>query len=80
MKILSLKLREEIFNDVERVVKNCKISRNAYINEALQFYNKLNQRKAMKQKLHKESRAVSESSLRVLKEFERFEEHLPEWK
>jgi hypothetical protein len=42
MKLLSLKLKDSVFEDVEQVLKKMKIPRNAYINEALEFYNKLN--------------------------------------
>ena len=77
MKSLSLKLREDVFNEVERVVHAVRIPRNTYINEALAFYNRLNRRKLIKRRLWEESRAVRLNSLRVLKEFERFEDDLP---
>ena len=77
MKALSLKLRDDVFEEVERVVRAIRIPRNTYINQALDFYTKLNERKLLKQRLQKESRAVRLNSLRVLKEFERFEDDLP---
>ena len=78
MKILSLKLKETIFEEVERVVRNIHVSRNSYINEALQFYNKLNQRKLLRGKLQKESQLARASSLEVLSEFEKIEDRIPE--
>ncbi len=78
MKVLSLKLRGDLFEEVERVVRAIRIPRNTYINQALDFYTQLNKRKLLKQQLQKESRAVRLNSLRVLKEFERFEDDLPE--
>ena len=78
MKTLSLKLRESIFEEVERVVKNIHISRNAYINEALNFYNKISRRRSLRIKLGKESGAVRANSLETLAEFEKFEDRLPE--
>ena len=77
MKALSLKLRDDVFEDVERVIRVIRIPRNTYINRALDFYTKLNKRKLLKRSLQRESKAVHLSSLRVLKEFERFEEDLP---
>ena len=77
MKVLSLKLRGDVFEEVERVVRAIRIPRNTYINQALDFYTKLSKRKLLKQQLQKESKAVRVNSLRVLKEFERFEDDLP---
>lgn len=76
MKVLSLKLQDEIFEDVEKVVKNFHISRNAYINKALLVYNKLNQRKLLQKKLQKESKFVQSVSLEVLHELEQIEDDL----
>ena len=77
MKTLSLKLKEEIFDDAQRIIDAIRISRNAYINQALALYNKLNRRNLLRRKLRAESRAVKENSLEVLREFERFEDELP---
>jgi hypothetical protein len=77
MKTLSLKLKEGIFDDAERIIEAIRISRNAYINQAVAFYNKLNRRNLLRRKLRAESSAARESSLQVLREFERFEEDLP---
>ena len=74
MKVLSLKLKNEIFKEVEKVVRRIHISRNAYINQALSFYNAVNRRKLLKGQLIRESAAVSASSLEVLREFERLED------
>ncbi len=74
MKVLSLKLKENIFIEAERIVRRVHLSRNAYINQALEFYNKLNQRKLLKEQLARESKLVRDSSLEVLSEFERFED------
>lgn len=74
MKPLSLKLRESVFNEVEKVTHKMGIPRNSYINEALDFYNKLNKRRLLKRQLHQESESVSKNSLEVLREFERLED------
>ena len=78
MKLLSLKLRDEVFQEVEDVLHIIKIPRNAYINHALVFYNQLHKRKRRQQQLRRESQAVRAESLAVLEEFERLEDALPE--
>ena len=70
MKLLSLKLKDEIFQEVEEVVKKFNIPRNAYINEALDFYNKVNRRRLLKKQLSKEVGMVRATSMEVLREFE----------
>ena len=71
MKLLSLKLQDDIFNEVEKVVHSIHVPRNAYINRALAFYNQLYKRKLLKKQLEKESKAVRGVSLEVLHEFEK---------
>jgi hypothetical protein len=75
-KALSLKLREEIFDQVEIITKQVHVPRNTYINHALDFYNAYNRRKLLRDKLHKESRLVRNDSLRILHEFEKLEDDL----
>ena len=72
MKNLSLKLEEEIFMESEIIVGKVNKNRNRYINEAVEFYNKLYRRKLLATQLKKESGLVAKDSLEVLKEFERF--------
>ena len=75
MKVLSLKLKEDVFNEVDRVVKKIRISRNAYINEALEFYNKVQKRRLLSKKLKQESKAVRSGSLEVLHELEKLDDN-----
>jgi hypothetical protein len=70
MKTLSLKLDDNIFNETEDVLVKVKKSRNRYINEAVDFYNRVNKRNLIARKLAKESRLVKNESLAVLAEFE----------
>ena len=70
MKTLSLKLDDSVFAETEQVINQFKISRNRYINEALDFYNKVQKRKILASKLEKESRLVNDESQKVLHEFE----------
>ncbi len=77
-KALSLKIRDEIFDEVEEIIHKLKTPRNAYINSALDYFNRLNRRKLLKDAYIKESKLVRKNSLDVLEEFELFEESIPE--
>ena len=70
MKTLSLKLDDNIFNETEDILARIKKSRNRYINEAVDYYNRVNRRALIAKRLAKESRIVSKESLLVLNEFE----------
>jgi hypothetical protein len=70
MKTLSLKLDDSVFTDTEQVLSHIKKSRNRYINEALDYYNKVQKRKLLASKFEKESKLVKEESLKVLHECE----------
>ena len=73
-KVLSLKIKGEIFEDVEAQTKRLHMPRNTYINEALDFYNALNRRKGLRQKLKKESLLTRKNSMDILSEMEKLEE------
>ena len=77
-KVLSLKLKDEIFREAEEILRQNKRPRNAYINEAINFYNKLWKRKLLKRTLTRESALVANDSLEVLLCFEQIEDDLPE--
>jgi hypothetical protein len=70
MKTLSLKLDDNIFNETEKVLTRVKKSRNRYINEAVDYYNRLNKRSILAAKLSRESKLVKDESLFILSEFE----------
>jgi len=70
MKTLSLKLDDNIFDETEDLLIKVKKSRNRYINEAVDYYNRINKRNLIARKLSKESRLVRKESLAVLLEFE----------
>ena len=73
-KVLSLKLKDDIFLEVEDIIRKIRKSRNAYINEALDSYNKENKRKLIREQLQYESKLVRENSLKALEEFEKLED------
>jgi hypothetical protein len=70
MKTLSLKLDDSVFTETEQVISHIKKSRNRYINDALDYYNKVQKRKILASRLEKESELVKDDSLNVLHEFE----------
>ena len=74
MHAMSLKIEDAILSDAERIVKRRKISRNAYINEAVKAYNALERRRELREKLTGESKLVAADSLAVLKELEQIVE------
>ena len=74
MKNLSLKLEESIFDETEYILSEINKKRNKYINEAVDFYNKLHKRKLIRETLAAESEAAYGKSLDVLKEFEALED------
>ena len=71
MKNLSLKLEDDIFQETEKIVAKVKKNRNRYINEAIEFYNRLHRRRLLSKQLSKESKIVSNDSMEILAEFER---------
>jgi len=71
MKIVSLKIDDSIFGETEKILSRIKKPRNRYINEALDYYNRLQRRLMLEQKLKKESAMVKEESMVVLAEFEK---------
>lgn len=76
MKNLSLKLEEDIFQETEHILTKVKKNRNRYINEAIDYYNRLYRRKLLSKQLSKESKIVAKDSLEILAEFEKLnDEH-----
>ena len=70
MKTLSLKLDDSIFTETEQDISHIKKSRNRYINEAIDYYNHIQNRLMLEKKLKKESDLVKDESMLVLNEFE----------
>jgi predicted transcriptional regulator len=55
MKTVSLKIDDSIFIETEKILARIKKPRNRYINEAIEFYNKLQRKQILEKKLKKES-------------------------
>jgi len=77
-KILSLKVKDDVFAETEDIIESIHKPRNAYINEALSFYNKFMKRRLLKKQLKKESQMISASSIEALRELELIEDEMPE--
>ena len=71
MKVLSLKLDDEIYDETEKITSKLKLARNRYLNEAVNIYNLFNKRRLLKKQLEKESKLTRKVSMDVLHEFEK---------
>lgn len=71
MKNLSLKLEDDIFQETENIISKVNKNRNRYINDAIEFYNRLHKRRLLSEQLSKESKIVAQDSMEVLAEFEK---------
>jgi metal-responsive CopG/Arc/MetJ family transcriptional regulator len=70
MKTISLKIDDSIFGETEEILSRIKKSRNRYINDALDYYNRHQRRIILEKRLKNESELVREESISVLHEFE----------
>jgi hypothetical protein len=75
MKTLSLRLNESIFLETEKVVSKIHKPRNKYLNEAIDYYNRIQKQALLAKKLEQESKLVKSESMKVLKEFERLHDN-----
>ena len=73
MKTVSLKIDDSIFGETEKILSRIKKTRNRYINDALDYYNRHQRRIIIEKKLKNESDLVKKESLSVLNEFERID-------
>lgn len=73
MKTISLKIDDSTFGETEKILARIKKPRNRYINEAIEFYNKLQRKQILEEKLKKESGIVGADSIAVLKDFEQID-------
>lgn len=65
---------DKIFQETEKILLQVQKNRNRYINEAIEFYNILQKRRILSEKLKKESKLVQDESLKILEEFDRLED------
>ena len=70
MKTVSLNIDDSIFGETEEILSKIKKPRNRYINDAIEYYNRIQKRALLEKKLKKESDLVKADSMDVLKDFE----------
>ena len=70
MKILSLKLDDDIFDETEEITAQLRLARNRYINEAVNMYNLVQKRRLLRKSLAKESAVAATESMEILREFD----------
>ncbi len=70
MKTVSLKIDDSIFGETEQLLTNIRIPRNRYINDAIEYYNKVQKRQILEKRIKIESNLVKNDSINVLKDFE----------
>lgn len=70
MKALSLRLEDDTFEKVEKLIKAKKTNRNRFLNDAISFYTQYLERKLMEEKMKRSSLAVRDQSMDVLKDYE----------
>lgn len=73
MKTISLKIDDSTFGETEKILTRIKIPRNRYINEAIEYYNRIQRRQILEKRLKSESDLVNKDSLSTLKDFERID-------
>ena len=73
MKVVSLKIDDSVFGETEKILSRISISRNRYINEAIDYYNKIQKRQILEQRLKVESELVKKDSMNILTDFEKID-------
>ena len=69
-KAISLKIEDQIFDKTEELISELKISRNKYINDALESYNRMKEMEKINALLVKASILVRDNSIEVMRDFE----------
>ena len=70
MKTVLLKIDDSIYGETEKILSKIKKPRNRYINDAIEYYNRLQRRSILERKLKMESDLVKTDSMNVLNDFE----------
>jgi hypothetical protein len=64
---------DSIFGETEKILAKIKKPRNRYINEAIEYYNKIQRKQILEEKLKHESEMVKSDSISVLQDFEKID-------
>ena len=73
MKIVLLKMDDAIFEETEKILLNIGISRNKYINKAIEYYNIVQRKQILEKRIKVESKLVKKDSMNVLKDFKKID-------
>jgi hypothetical protein len=73
MKTVLLKIDDSIFGETEKILSRINIPRNRYINEAIEYYNKVQKRQILEKMLYAESSLVKKDSMNILIDFEKID-------
>lgn len=69
MKSISLKVHDPIFQEMEKILESVQKSRNKYINEAIEYYNAVQNRLLLEKRLREESALVAADSMELLEDW-----------
>lgn len=73
MKNIFLKIDDSIFGETEKILSGTKKTRNRYINEAIDYFNKHQRQLMLEKRLKNESELVKSDSMSILKDFEKMD-------
>ena len=73
---IRVKIKDDNFQAMEKMLEKVEKSRNDYMSDAIDFYNKYQRRLWLEKQFAYESSLVAESSMEVLKEMENLDPHL----
>lgn len=73
-KALSLKMDDQVFEETEGILRKIRVPRNAYINQAVEFYNRCQKKLLLKKKFRKDVEILKEDTKKFLKDFELLED------
>lgn len=73
-KALSLKMDDQVFEETEGILRKIRVPRNAYINQAVEFYNRCQKKLLLKKKFRKDVEILREDTKKFLKDFELLED------
>ncbi len=69
-KALSLKLEPKIFSDTEKLIKKMKVPRNAYLNQAIEFYNQWQSKRLLSKQFKKEVSLLKKQTQEFIESYE----------
>ncbi len=74
MKAVSLKIEDDIFSETEEILQEMNKSRNKYINEAIEYFNRIQRRELLAKQLKVDSELVRVESMEILQDLELIED------